>query len=71
VEGHTDSVNEYLINPCQPFIDGVIAELSGTNGEETTDSSKYTGFFGEFVIHKRGYGLEGNEPGSLDVIHDL
>ena len=71
VQSHTNCVDENLVDPSEPFIDGVVAELSGTNSEETTDSSKHTGFFGEFFVHEGGHGFEGDEPSSLDVIHDL
>lgn len=39
MEGHTDGIEEYLINPRDPFIYWVVSELSGTNGEESTDSA--------------------------------
>ena len=71
VQSHTDGVDEDLVDPGEPFIDGMVTELSGTDSEETTNSSKHAWFFGEFFVHKGGDRLEGDEPGSLDVIHEL
>lgn len=46
----TDGIDENLIDPGEPFIDGVIAELSGTDSEKSANSSQHTGFLSEFVI---------------------
>jgi hypothetical protein len=71
VERHTDGVYEGDIDPGKPFIDGVVTELPGTNGEETANSSESSGFGGKFFIDESCDGPEGDEPGSLDVIHEL
>ncbi len=41
VQSHTDGVDEDLVDPGEPFIDGMVTELSGTDSEETTNSSKH------------------------------
>lgn len=50
VERHTDGVYEGNIDPGKPFINGVVTELSGTDGEETANSSESSGFGGEFIV---------------------
>ena len=50
MKGHTDGINEDLIDPRNPFIDGMITELSGTDGKKSTNSAQHTGFFSEFII---------------------
>jgi hypothetical protein len=50
VKSHTDGIDEDLVDPGKPFINGVITELSGTNGKESTDSTQGSGSFGERIV---------------------
>ena len=49
-----DGIDEDLVDPGNPLIDGVIAELSGADGEESADSTESTRFFGESVVDEWG-----------------
>lgn len=51
MKSHTDSIDKDLIDPSEPFIDWMIAELSGTDSEKSTDSSQHTRFFSEFIVN--------------------
>ena len=69
VEGHTDSVDEDLVDPGDPLINGVITELSGTDGEKSTDSSQHARLLGELIVDDWGDWSQSVKPGSLNVVH--
>lgn len=50
VKSHTDGIDENLVNPGKPFINGVVTELSGTNGKESTDSTQGSGSLGKRIV---------------------
>ena len=51
MKSHTDGIDKDLIDPSEPFIDWMITELSGTDGEKSTDSAQHTRLFSEFIIN--------------------
>ncbi len=52
VQSHTDGIDEDLVNPGKPFIDGVVAKLSGTNRKESTDSAQDSRSLGKRIVNK-------------------
>jgi hypothetical protein len=39
MKSHSDTIDHDLIDPGNPFINGMITKLSGTNSKEPSDSS--------------------------------
>ena len=69
VEGHTNGVDEDCVDPGNPFVNGMVAKLPGTNGKKPADSSQHSGLFGKLVVDERGDWPQGIKPGSLNVVH--
>ena len=68
-EGHVGY--DDMVGVCKEFAGGVVAEFSGSEGVESTDSSDESAFFGQFFVDEGGDGSEGDEPSSLYEVHLL
>ena len=53
------------------FAGWMVAEFSGSEGVETTDSADESALFGEFFIDEGSDGSEGYQPSSLNEVHLL
>lgn len=69
MQGERDVLQVDSVNKGEVFIGGMVAELPGADGVESTDLAKDAAFLGELLVDEGSDGAEDLEPGFLDVVH--